>query len=135
MTITKQKRIELFKKWAHENRFMAHWYLQSFKFGAPEIERRTKIIFNLFKRDGILSSRTNYAPNPEWVFEAFEKVVVFLLVFAWSLGGCVSLSTYHRAQRESYIKGLQKARRVAYQLHCQDAVDIISGKIDVEEMK
>ncbi len=51
------------------------------------------------------------------------------------LNGCVSIGTHKREVREAFIGGMQKARAIAYRQHCEDAVKIINGKIETEEMK
>ncbi len=59
------------------------------------------------------------------------KWIILLTLFT----GCVSLSQNKRDEREAYIRGLQKARKIAHIYHCDDAVFSISAKIDVEDMK
>lgn len=58
-----------------------------------------------------------------------------LVLIVNGLSGCVSLKTHRRALKEARIETYQKARKIAYWQHCNDAVQIISGKIDVEEIK
>lgn len=61
--------------------------------------------------------------------------LVFGVLFIGVFSGCVSIRENRREMRESYIQGLEKARHLAYYAKCEDAVDLISGRINVEEMK
>lgn len=51
------------------------------------------------------------------------------------LSGCISINENRRQVKDSYIQGLEKARKIAFYSRCQETVDLISGRIDVEEMK
>jgi starvation-inducible outer membrane lipoprotein len=61
---------------------------------------------------------------------ATRKYLVAAIVI---LNGCVSLPSHQRQVQDAYIRGLQKARKVAYLRHCSDAVEGINKILAREE--
>jgi hypothetical protein len=65
----------------------------------------------------------------------FRRGFRFAFLGAVTLSGCVSLKTHQRELNESYIRGLQRARRIAADSKCEGAQRLISSRIDLEQMK
>ncbi len=61
--------------------------------------------------------------------------LIFVAFCILLMSSCVTLKTHRKQMNEEYVRGLQKARKIAYQHGCEDAVFLISGRINVEEMK
>lgn len=53
----------------------------------------------------------------------------------WALAGCVSIKTHEDGVRDAYIRGLERARAIAHYQHCDEAVALINGRIDLEDLK
>lgn len=78
---------------------------------------------------------TNVPPvTPMWILYAFIATIVGSAVISM-FTGCVSISKYHRDIKQTRIETFQKARKIAHWQKCYNAVQIISGRIDLEEMK
>lgn len=73
-------------------------------------------------------------PSPESILGGMMSVIV-ILVIIYGLTGCVSIKTHEKESGEAYVRGLERARSIAVSQDCINAAWIISGQIEVEEMK
>ena len=49
--------------------------------------------------------------------------------------GCVSIPTHEKGLREARLKALMEARSIALSQDCLDAVFLINGRIELEDLK